>query len=285
MSASDLLVSLRSVIPSPLQPELQRDEVRPLQRGAVPVSAIVLTKNSAAHLEQSLAALAWCDEIVVFDTGSTDETEQIARRQPGVRFHRLAGPFPGFGCARREAVALARNDWILSIDSDEVVTPALAREIAALPLAPEIVYELPFHNYSRGRRITTCGWAPEYHERLFHRRRTNFCTSEVHERVQAGSLAVRRLKSPVRHYSYDSIDDFLRKMRAYSDLFARQNAGRRKSGPAKALVRSVWTFGKSYLLQRGFLQGSEGLIISAYKAQVVFWKYLSLDEANRRSAL
>jgi glycosyltransferase involved in cell wall biosynthesis len=250
--------------------------------GLTPISATILTKNSAAHLNEVLTALQWCDEVVVFDTGSTDDTMAIAQRHANVQLYRLEGDFPGFGCARQQAVALARHDWILSVDSDEVVSPDLAAEIAALPLDQRIVYAMPFHNYFNGRRITSCGWHPDRHERLFHRRTTNFCASEVHERVQTSNLFVRQLRHPIQHYSYDSVDDFLRKMRSYSQLFATQHAGRKSSGAAKAVSRGLWAFFKSYFLQRGCLQGAEGLVISAYKAQTLFWKYLLLAEANRR---
>jgi len=244
------------------------------------ISATLLTKNSAARLEEVLRALGWCDEVVVLDTGSSDATVEIAQSHGNVAVYRLSGPFPGFGRAHQQAVALARNDWILSIDSDEVVTPALAAEIAAQSLDPRAVYSVPFHNYLGGQLITTCGWYPDRHERLFNRTVTNFCASAVHERVQTAGLKTLRLSAPVRHYSYGSLDDFLRKMQSYSRLFAQQNAGRKAASPGKAVARSLWAFLKSYGLQRGCLQGRAGLVISAYKAQTVFWKYLFLDEAN-----
>lgn len=248
------------------------------------ISATILTKNSEPLLAEVLASLDWCDEVVVLDTGSTDGTLGIAAGFANVSLHQLKGRFPGFGRAHRLAVELARNDWILSVDSDEIVAPALAAEIAALPLDPQTVYTIPFQNYYNGRHITTCGWSPDRHERLFNRRETNFCTSEVHERVQTAALAVVPLRHSISHYSYRSAGDFLRKMSAYSHLFVEQNGGKRKASPAKAVARSVWAFFKSYVLERGFLQGGEGLTISAYKSQVVFWKYLMLHEANRRAS-
>lgn len=248
----------------------------------LPISAVVLTKNSAARLDEVLSALAWCNEIVVFDTGSTDHTLEIARQHANVAIYRMAAEFPGFGRVRRTAISLARNDWIFSVDSDEVVTPELAAEIANLALDRQTVYAIPFENYFNGRHITTCGWSPDRHERLFHRSVTSFCESEVHERVGTENLTVQLLRHPILHYSYESADDFLRKMRSYSHLFAAQHMGRKRSGPLTAVVRSAWAFFKSYVLQRGCLQGLEGLTISAYKAQTVFWKYLMLHQANRR---
>lgn len=278
-----------AVEPPEPAPDPRKEEARvaPHAPGAsilrfTPISATVLTKNSASRLGEVLAALAWCDEVVVLDTGSTDETVAIARRYPNVSLHHLEGPFPGFGRARRRAVELARFDWILSIDSDEIVSPELAAEIGALQLDPRVVYTLPFDNYFNGRRITRCGWSPDRHERLFNRRSTSFCESAVHERVRTADLSLRALRHPVRHYSYDSVDDFLRKMTHYSRLFAEQNAGRRKAGPARAAARSLWAFFQSYVLRLGFLEGYEGFVISATRSQSVFWKYILLHEANQR---
>lgn len=250
--------------------------------GRVSISATILTKNSGRLLARVLAALEWCDEVVVLDTGSTDDTRVIATAFPHVRYFELSGPFPGFGRAHRRAVELARHDWILSVDSDEFVSSEAAAEIRALPLQPDTVYTLPFKNHFNGVHITTCGWSPDRHERLFNRRTTNFCASEVHERVQTAGLAVVHLRHAIDHYSYQSTGDFLSKMSAYSRLFAEQNCGRKKSGPFKAVTRSLWAFFKSYVIERGCLQGAEGLTISAYKSQVVFWKYLLLHEANRQ---
>ena len=254
------------------------------KREAGPITAVILTKNSELLLAEVLDSLNWCDEIVVLDTGSQDRTIPIARSFANVRLHRLTASFPGFGRARRHAVALAANDWILSVDSDEIVPPELAAEIGGLPLDPGCVYAVPFKNYYNGRHITSCGWAPDRHERLFNRTVTNFCSSDVHERVQTRRMRVVALRHPIRHYSYRSPDDFLRKMAAYARLYANQHAGRRRSGPAKAVLRSIWAFAKSYFLQRGIFQGTEGLVISAYKAQTVFWKYIMLHQANCRAS-
>lgn len=244
------------------------------------ISATILTRDSARRLREVLEALAWCDEVVVLDTGSTDDSVAIARGYRNTQVHERTGQFPGFGRAHREAVALARHDWILSIDSDEVLSPELAQEIAALRLCRQTVYTVPFLNHLNGRVIRSCGWHREWHERLFNRRVTNFCASDVHEKVQTADLAVVALTHPVHHYSYESVDDFLRKMQAYSQLFAAQNVGRKASSPGKAVRHGAWAFIKSYLLQRGFLDGYEGLLISAYKSQTAFWKYLLLHEAN-----
>ena len=149
-------------------------------------------------------------------------------------------------------------------------------------LDPRAVYTLPFDNYFKGRRITRCGWSPDRHERLFNRRSTSFCESSVHERFRTEDLAVLPLRHPVRHHSYDSVEDFLRKMTLYARLFADQNAGRKPAGPLRAVTRSLWAFFHSYVIRLGFLEGYEGFVISATRSQSVFWKYLLLHEANQR---
>jgi glycosyltransferase involved in cell wall biosynthesis len=269
--------------PDAVGPELARPDHR---RAATPsngtrISATILTRDSAKRLESVLEALRWCDEVIVLDTGSHDTTVAIARSFANVRVHQWPGAFPGFGVAHRHAVGLAKNDWILSIDSDEIVSPELCDEIAQAALCSQTVYSFPFHNYFNGRLITSCGWYPDRHARLFDRRTTNFCDSELHEKVRTAGLVEKPLRHAVHHHSYASSHDFLRKMHAYSALFAAQNAHRRKSGAGTAIRHAMWTFVKSYLMQRGCLQGYEGLVISIYKSQVAFWKYIALHEANQ----
>jgi glycosyltransferase involved in cell wall biosynthesis len=280
-----LPLSVRSGAPFPPTRSAGSAATRTSALPQAPITATILTRNSEQLLPAVLHSLQWCDEIVVLDSGSTDRTLSVACSFSNVRLHRLAEDFPGFGLARHQAVSLASHDWVLSIDSDEIVSPELAEEIAALPLDPRCVYTVPFDNYYNGKLITTCGWAPDRHERLFNRAATNFSPSVVHERVRTSRLDVVHLRHPIRHFSYRTPDDFLRKMAFYSRLFADQNAGRTGSSPGKAASRSLWAFFKSYILERGVLQGSEGLVISAYKAQTVFWKYVMLHQTNRtRSA-
>ena len=249
--------------------------------GRVRISATILTRNSRRRLRDVLSALSWCDEIVILDTASDDDTLDIAASFPNVTIHRHRGAFLGFGKMHRKATRIARYEWILSIDSDEVVSTPLAKEIRRLAFDSNTVYALPFHNYFQDRLITTCGWSGEYHGRLYHRQSTDFSEHRVHEKVNDAGLTVLRLRHPVRHYSYDSIDDFLRKMQTYTTLFAEQNCGKKSGGPMKAWSHGAWAFFKSYFLRRGIFQGYAGFVISAYGAHTAVWKYLKLAERNR----
>jgi glycosyltransferase involved in cell wall biosynthesis len=244
------------------------------------ISACILTKNSQRSLLETLVSLRRFDEIIILDTGSTDQTVAIAQSFSNTHVHRT--PFTGFGTLRNQAAEIAKHDWILAIDSDEILSPCLEEEILSLPLNRDCVYEIDFYNYYNGKRILGCGWHPERHIRLYHRRAAQFSGSSIHEGIlQNPSLKIIRLKHPIHHTPYRSTFDFISKMQLYSDLFAQQHQGKRSSSFTKALGHAFGAFMKSYFLKRGFLLGKEGVIISWYNANVAFYKYLKLVEANQ----
>jgi len=239
-------------------------------------SVCMLTKNSGRTLRSSLASLPSAAEILLLDTGSTDDTLAIAK-QFKATLHQT--PFTGFGELRNRAASLAAHDWILSLDSDEILSPALVEELQSLQPDPAAVYEIDFKNFFNGKQILGCGWHPERHVRLYHRHYARFSDSSVHESVIGGRII--RLCHPIHHTPYLSISDFLSKMQLYSDLFALQHKHKRVSSFSTALWHGFGAFCKSYLLKRGIFLGSEGFIISSYNAMTAFYKYLKLAEANR----
>lgn len=245
-----------------------------------PISVTILAKNGQKYLELVLSALQMFDEVVICDTGSTDQTMQIAKHFPNVVIYER--PFEGFGPTHNIASHLAKHDWILSIDSDEIVTPALAEEIQKLTLMRGSVYSFPRHNEYRGKWIRWCGWHPDRQIRLYNRLDTRFTEALVHEAVDAALLKNVPLSSPLRHFSYADVNDFLQKMQTYSSLFAVQNRGKKSSSLTKAIGHGLFTFFKSYILKRGFMGGEEGFEISLYNANTAFYKYLKLAEANRK---
>jgi glycosyltransferase involved in cell wall biosynthesis len=246
------------------------------------ISVTVLTKDSARHLHRVLNALRTFDEVVVLDSGSSDRTLDIARGFPNVRAY--STQFKGFGAAHNEAAELARHDWILSIDSDEVVTEALGREIAGLSLDPGCLYSVSMHNFYNGKWIRWCGWFPDEHIRLYNRRQTRFTDAPVHESIMADGFRKVHLAAPVEHYPYACIADFLAKAQHYSDLFAQQHQGKIHSSVAKAITHGLSAFFKNYVLKRGLLGGREGFVISITAGYCTFYKYLKLLEANEKLA-
>jgi glycosyltransferase involved in cell wall biosynthesis len=244
------------------------------------ISVTILTKNSERHLKQVLEALQPFPEVIIVDTGSTDQTLEIARGFANVRvFER---PFEGFGPTHNIASSLATYDWILSLDSDEIMTDSLRQEIMGLPLDPHCAYSIWRKNYYRGRHIKGCGWYPDRVVRLYHRSATRFCNAMVHEAVITKGLTVTPLSYPLIHYPYQSVSTFLRKMDSYTDLYAQQRAGSKSSLP-KAFVHAIYAFWKSYLFQRGFLLGAEGFEIAWFNMNCAFYKYAKVAEQSRKA--
>lgn len=242
----------------------------------------ILTKNSAATLKETLESVSSFPEVVILDTGSTDATLDIARAFPNVKI--FVRPFSGFGPAHNEASSLASSNWIVSLDSDEVVTPELAAEIKALAPLEGVVYSFLRDNYFNGKRIRCCsGWYPDPVLRIYNRKTTRFSDDAVHERVLTEGLKIVPLKHSVRHTPYRNINDILAKMQNYTTLFAEQNRHKKRSSFAHAVLHGSFSFLKSYFLKRGFLGGKEGFIISLFMGQTAFYKYLKLAELNKSS--
>ncbi len=243
------------------------------------ISICILTKNSEATIQETLDSVQAFEEILILDTGSTDTTLSIAKGYPNVKI--FESPFCGFGELRNKVAAYAKNDWILALDSDEILPPALIQEILSLTLDPACAYTIPRKNFLNKKWIKGCGWYPDRVARLYNRKETQFCFSKVHESLETKNLI--SLKNPLLHTPYRSTQEFLVKMQHYSTLFAEQYKGKRKSSFRKALGHGLFAFFRSYLLKKGFLDGSEGFTISLYNANTAFYKYLKLKEILNNS--
>ncbi|MCB1134931.1 MAG: glycosyltransferase family 2 protein [Chlamydiia bacterium] len=243
-----------------------------------PISVTILTKNSQKHLPGILDRLSAFDEILILDSGSEDATLSLVTNYANVSLYQ--DRFTGFGEMHNKATALARNDWILSIDSDEVPSEELLTELATLQLDAGCVYTIPRRNIYNGKVIKHCGWWPDRVKRLYNRTATQWSDAEVHESVLTAGMRIIDLQHPLIHYSYEGIGHFLSKMQSYSDLFVKQNKDKKAASPCKAVLHGLAAFIKTYFIKRGFLDGWEGLIISSYNANTAFYKYLKLYEAN-----
>jgi len=247
------------------------------------ISVTILVKNGEKYLAQVLGPLQSFDEVVVYDNGSTDRSKEIAAKYKNVRL--IEGPFLGFGKTHNLVSSKAKNPWILSIDSDEIVTPELLDELQRLVLDPGTVYAISRKNFFKGKWIRGCGWNPDFQYKLYNRDRTSFTEAFVHESIITKGLHTVNLKNPVLHYPYDSYSDFLGKMQHYAALFANERAGKVKSSSAKAFGHAFFSFFKTYFLKRGFMDGFQGFFISSYNAQTAFYKYLLLKEANEKASM
>ncbi len=246
------------------------------------ISAVIIVKNGEQYLTECLGSLTAFDEVVLVDTGSTDDTLKIARGHTNVRI--FERPFIGFGPTKNNAASLATHDWIFSIDADEVMTPELFWEVSQMVLDASHVYRVPRQSYYNRKMIRGCGWYPDRVLRLYRRDKTRFNDNQVHESVQVHEgMKIVDLEGRLKHYPYDSVDSLIEKAQLYSRLYAEQNQGKLTASPMKALTHGLAAFIKGYVIRRGYQDGYEGLVISLSQGLAAYLKYIKLFEANRKA--
>ena len=243
----------------------------------LPVSVTIITLNEAEHIADAIDSAAWADEVIVVDSGSRDATVAIARDKGAMV---SARDWTGYVDQKNHAAALAAHDWIFSLDADERITPELATEIRAL-LAAEPGrrgYRVPRVTFHLGRWIRTTDFYPDYQIRLYDRRAARWRGRYVHESVEVDG-GTGYLAQELRHHSYRDLRDHLDRINHYTTLWARQNheSGRR-AGPLDLLAHPPAAFARNYILRRGFLDGTAGLLLSAANAYAVFLKFAKLWE-------
>ena len=240
------------------------------------LSVTVVARNEAADLGAALASVAWADEIVVVDSRSTDETVAIARQYTDrVVVHDWLGHIE----QKNYAASLASHDWILSLDADERVTPALADEINAIPAEPpHAAFLIPRVTWHLGRWVRTTDWYPDFQSRLYDRRRAKWTGRYVHEALTVEG-SVGRLRGEIQHYAYRDIADHLETIDRYTTLAARQmHEDGRRAGLLQLAGHPPLAFLRNYIARGGIRDGVPGFIISSMNAYYVFLKYAKLRE-------
>lgn len=245
------------------------------------LTVTVITRNEASNIAAALESVSWADEIIVIDSQSTDDTVSIARR---LATRVEVREWPGYSAQKNFAAELASHDWILSLDADERVTPALAAEIrAVLASAP------PFHGYRiprvawyLGRWIRSTDWYPDYQLRLYNRRAGRWNERRVHESVVVEGPA-GQLRNELQHHPYRHISHHLQTIDRYTTLAAEDwlAAGRRASA-WRTFFYPRFAFLRNYVLRGGFRDGTAGLIVSLLNSYYVFLKFAKLWELDRR---
>jgi glycosyltransferase involved in cell wall biosynthesis len=247
------------------------------------VSVTIITKNEAADIAAALESVSWADERIVVDSCSTDETVAIATRL-GARV--VSREWPGYVAQKNHAASLASNEWILSLDADERVTPELAAEIRkTLEREPEPRgFWIPRVTFHLGRWIRTTDWYPDYQLRLYDRRSAGWTGTYVHEGVNVNGR-VGRLRHELQHYAYRDVAEHLETIDHYTTLAAKQmfEQGRRATG-LDLVLQPAFAFFRNYVLKRGFLDGSVGLTISKMNAHYVGLKFQKLRDLESRAA-
>jgi glycosyltransferase involved in cell wall biosynthesis len=247
------------------------------------ISATIVALNEERNIARALESLRPCvDEILVVDSGSADRTLEVAEAL-GARV--LREDWRGYAEQKNFAAARAAHDWILSIDADEQLTPGLAGEIAALRAAPEPCdldgWTMPRLARYLGRWIRHSGWYPDRKIRLYHRARGAWQGAQVHESVSVAG-AVGMLRGDLLHFTCDTLDQHVRTINRYTSLAAQAIADSGKPvGFHRLVIDPPWTFFRSWVLQRGFLDGGHGFIIAAMAGFYTFLKYAKAREMRR----
>jgi glycosyltransferase involved in cell wall biosynthesis len=251
---------------------------------AARLSAIIITRNEAANIGECLDSLAFCDERIVVDCGSQDNTLLIAREKGArVAFH----DWKGFGAQKNYALSLAQGAWVLSIDADERVTPQLADAIRAAVAQADADgcegYEILRWTTFCGQVMNRAPWNRDYILRLFRNGRARFSDDLVHERIICGGK-VGRIREPLLHHSVRKLEDALRRMDGYSTLSAQQIvASGRKVSFATGIARGAFAFFRAYVLQLGFLNGAIGFLQAVAIAEGTYYRYMKAWLERRSS--
>ena len=247
------------------------------------LSVIVIAKDEEASIARTLESVAFADEVVVVDSGSTDRTVAIAR-ELGAKVT-MTADWPGFGPQKNRALDLAHGDWVLSLDADEWLTAESAEEIRRVVSANDaevVAYRMPRRSSFCGRFLRHSGWWPDYVLRLFRRGRARFSDDMVHERVIADGK-IETLSLPIMHETFVDLEDLVDKMNRYSTHGARQLQREGKSSSlVEAIARALWAFFRTYVLRAGFLDGREGFMLAWATAEGTYYRYAKLMRLQRK---
>jgi glycosyltransferase involved in cell wall biosynthesis len=244
------------------------------------LSVVIVTRNEEERIRACLEAVAWADEVIVVDAESEDKTASIARE---LTDHVIVRPWPGYAVQKNFGLDLAQGAWILSLDADEIVSPALRADIERVIAAdgPVDGYAVPRRNIFWGRWIRHGGLYPDWQLRLFRRGRGRFNARAVHESVQVDG-DVRRLTGHLEHRSYHDVSDFLARADRYSTLAADDLIAQgRRVHVWDFVLRPLGRFCGMYVLERGFLDGRRGFLLAALYAYYVLIRCAKVWERTR----
>jgi glycosyltransferase involved in cell wall biosynthesis len=247
----------------------------------VSLSVIVITKNEALNIQACLQSVLFADQLLVLDSGSTDGTVERANEMGAEVSQSL--DWPGFGTQKNRVLALARCDWVLSIDADERLSPELQAEIKSVLIKPQFdVYTFPRLSSYCGQNMHHSGWYPDRVIRLFRRGTAKFSDDLVHEKIIT-SQAIGHLKEHLHHESFTSFEAVLDKANRYSTAGAQTLFKQgKKASLGKALGHGLWAFLRTYLLRLGFLDGRMGLVLAISNAEGTYYRYLKLWLLSRK---
>lgn len=237
------------------------------------LSCVIITLNEEKNISRAIrSAKIVADEVIIVDTGSNDNTKNVAKEYGAKVFSRN---FLGYGATKNEANKLASYDFILWLDADEELSEnaiiAIKKWIAEYK-TPNQAAKLNRLNKIEGQWIKHGDWYPDSKIRIFHREVYSWSSSAVHEKLVANEKTnIEQLDGDIFHYAYESVDEFIIKTKQYASLAARDK-NKKQKGLISTFVSCTWRFVKGYILKKGFLDGRRGFIIALFNAKSVWWK-------------
>ena len=248
------------------------------------LSVVIICKNGASVIGETIKSFSGLtDDVLIYDNGSTDGTQEIVR-QTGAKLYE--GKWEGFGKTKNKANALAKYDWIFSLDADESIDEKLKKNLLQVDLADEMkIYDFRFKNFLGNKWLRFGEWGNDRHTRLFNRKQVRWDDAEVHESLLA-SRGIKRATIPgyVLHKTASSINEYKSKMNRYAELNAEKYFKQgKKAGMFKVYFSSIFSFIINYFLRLGFLDGATGYNCAKVNAQYTFLKYKKLNELNQQS--
>ena len=243
------------------------------------ISVIVITKDEEKNISDCLKSVEWGDEIIVVDSESTDKTIELAKKITDKVFIRK---WEGYVSQKRYALSLANNEWVLSLDADERVTPELKDEILNLSPGNISGFRIRRKNFLLKKEITSCGWEKDYQLRLFKKDKTVLSDRLVHEKFIVDGQ-VDTLKNPILHYTFSSFADYLNKINYYTSLKAQELFKKKKRiGGWTIFSHTISAFFSFFIIRKGFRDGVYGLIISMLHSVSTMMNYIKLWEIQNK---
>ena len=243
---------------------------------SVPFSIVMICKNEAHNILNALKSVyGLSDDIVVYDSGSTDATVQIVNTQPA---RLIDGEWEGFGKTRQKAVDLAKYDWVLMVDADEKLSEGLRDELQQWQPAGETAYRIQLQNYIGQTHLKWGAWLNDKRVRLFNKKYWRWNEYIIHEKLlPTGKFQAATLQNPIRHTTAKSMEDYTKKMMQYACLTAELYYGqKKKQNWFRAYGGPAFTFVKNYVFLLGFLDGSAGFTLAKIISMYTYVKYKRL---------
>ncbi|MFZ1080429.1 MAG: glycosyltransferase family 2 protein [Candidatus Kryptoniota bacterium] len=238
------------------------------------ISAIIIAGREEKNIGECLDSVRWADEIVVVNSESKDRTVEIAKQFTDKVFVRK---WEGYASQKNFSLEKATNEWVLSIDADERISPELREEISNLDFSKTDGFYIPRRNYFLDKVIRSCGWSPDYQLRLFRKSKTTLSDRQVHEGFVVDGRK-EYLRSELIHYTHTSITSTLEKVNEYSTLEAIEKSQKIRVNGLKMFFKPIWEFFHHFIIRHGFTDGVYGFMVSVIHTMTKAQAYMKIWE-------